>query len=284
MTSLDNGTTWSRAFSVAGTAISRIWVDADRPDVALAAAGPELFRTVNGGLFWDAVTGDLNAGEIHGIAADRSAGVVYVATDRGVYSGGVSLNDAGVAAAKWTAVSRDLPAAAAWDVRLNPDNTLTVALDGYGIFESAAPHATRNVRLVSGADLSERPAAPGSLISVLGAKVDSVESGGLSYPVVAASDQSSQVQVPFDMEPGTASLALSGGTNRWTLPVTVKKTAPAIFVDENGAPLILDAASGLVVDPNVAVYAGSTVQILATGMGRPVFQGRLIRLPRLRAR
>ncbi len=61
--------------------------------------------------------------------------------------------------------------AAAWDVRLNPDNTLTVALDGYGVFETAAPHHTMNVRIVSGADLTPRPAAPGSLISVLGARV-----------------------------------------------------------------------------------------------------------------
>ena len=52
------------------------------------------------------------------------------------------------------------------------------------------------------------------------------------------------------------------------MPLTVKDAAPAIFVDAEGAPLILDAASGLVVDPKLAVYAGSTVQILATGLGK----------------
>ncbi len=31
---------------------------------------------------------------------------------------------------------------------------------------------------------------------------------------------------------------------------------------------MLDAASGLVLDPKIAVYAGATVQILATGLGK----------------
>ena len=104
----------------------RVWIDSERSDVALAVSGSKLFRTVNGGLFWDEVTGKLAAGRIHGISADRSASVVYLATDRGVYSGTVSLNDAGPVSPEWLSISRELPAAAAWDVRLNPDNTLTV--------------------------------------------------------------------------------------------------------------------------------------------------------------
>jgi uncharacterized protein (TIGR03437 family) len=278
LVSRDNGATWNEAPRVATESIARIWVDGDRADVALAAAGAHLYRTVNGGLFWDEVTGALQAGQIHGITADRSAGVVYAATDRGVFSGSLSLNDAGAAATDWKAVARDLPAAPAWDVRLNADNTLTVALDGYGVFESAAPHRTLNLRVVSGADLTERPAAPGSLISVLGAKVDkvsvdsvnvdSVNTRGVSYPVLASSDQSSQLQVPFEAATGTFSLSLEGAADRWSVPLTVNDTAPAIFVDGEGAPLILDAASGLVVDPKLAVYAGSTVQILATGLGK----------------
>jgi uncharacterized protein (TIGR03437 family) len=52
------------------------------------------------------------------------------------------------------------------------------------------------------------------------------------------------------------------------VPLTVKETSPAIFVDAEGAPLILDGSSGLVVDPNVAVHAGSLVQVLATGLGK----------------
>ena len=37
-------------------------------------------------------------------------------------------------------VSGHLPIAAAWDVRLNIDSTLTVLMDGYGVFETPAPH------------------------------------------------------------------------------------------------------------------------------------------------
>ena len=269
LVSRDGGKTWNEnPGGPLESAVTRFWVDSERPDVALAAAGPRLYRTVNGGLFWDQVTGALPPGQIHGIAADRSAGVVYVATDGGVFSGSLSLNDAGAAASNWTSVARALPVAPAWDVALTADNTLIVALDGYGVFETAAPHRMRAVKLVSGADLTERAAAPGSLVSVLGAQVQTVRNQAASYPVLAASDQSSQVQVPFEASAGTYSLSLEGPGNHWTVPLTVKDAAPAIFVDSDGSPLVLDAESGLVLDPKIAVYAGSTVQILATGLGK----------------
>jgi uncharacterized protein (TIGR03437 family) len=63
-------------------------------------------------------------------------------------------------------------------------------------------------------------------------------------------------------------VALEGASGRWTVPLTVHEAAPAIFVDAEGAPLLLDSASGLVVDPGVAVHAGSLIQILATGLGK----------------
>jgi uncharacterized protein (TIGR03437 family) len=275
LVSLDNGVTWSAGASRATGGIGRIWLDAERPAVALAAAGAQLLRTVNGGLFWDDVTGALPGGQIHGIAADRSAGVVYLATDRGVLEGSVPLNDAGPAAADWKSISRDLPATTAWDVRLNVDNTLTVALDGYGVFEAPAPHRSRSVRIVNGADMSDRAAAPGSLISVLNASVIAarpaqLDGGAASWPVIASSSRSSQLQVPFEATAGGFFLSLQGAGEQWTVPLTVKNAAPAIFVDAEGSPLILDAASGLVVDPGIAVHAGSTVQVLATGLGRVV--------------
>ena len=266
--SRDNGASWTESLRAPSAAIDRIWVDADRPESALAASGARLLRTINGGGFWEDVTGTLPPARIHGISADRSASVVYVATDRGVFAGTLSLNDAGPAPSDWKSVSRDLPAGVAWDVRLNPDNTLTVALDGYGVFETVAPHRSRAVRLVNGADMTERPAAPGSLISVLGANVRQGTSGLLTWPVLAANNQSSQMQVPFEAATGVFQLSLEGSTERWTIPVTVRDASPAIFVDAEGAPLLLDAASGLVMDTNIAVRAGSVVQILATGLGK----------------
>jgi len=272
LSSRDNGATWYEALRTAGPAIERIWVDSERPESALAAAGTRLLRTINGGAFWEDVTGSLPQAQIHGMAADRSAGVVYVATDRGLFSGSVSLNDAGPAASDWKAVSRDLPAAVIWDVRLNTDNSLTAALDGYGIYETPAPHRTRAVRLVNGADMSDRPAAPGSLISVLGALVKQGSSGTLPYPVLAANGQTSQLQVPFEAAAGIFQLALDGtgaeGKAAWSLPITVRDASPVIFVDGDGSPLLLDAGSGLVVDPNMAIRAGSVVQLMATGLGK----------------
>ncbi len=266
--SRDSGATWSEAQRVTAAAIERIWVDTERPESALAAAGTRLLRTVNGGTFWDDVTGTLPESRIHGITADRTAGVVYLATDRGVVTGKLSLNDAGPAATDWSSLSRDLPAAVGWDVRLNADNTLSAVLDGYGVFETPAPHRSRTIRIVNGADMSDRPAAPGSLISVLGANVKQGISGTLQYPIIAASDQSSQLQVPFEAAAGVFQIALDGASDRWTAPLTVKEASPAIFVDSDGSPLLLDSASGLVLDPNVAVHAGTVVQILATGLGK----------------
>ena len=264
----DDGANWTEAPRASTQAVERIWVASDRPDIALAAAGTKLLRTVNGGRFWDDVTGTLPAAAIHGIAADASAGVVYLATDRGVYQGSVSLNDAGPAATNWKSISGGLQAAVAWDVRLNSDNTLTAALDGYGVFETPAPHQTRNVRVVNGADLSDRPAAPGSLISVLGANVRQGSDGSTAYPVIASSDASSQLQVPFEAAAGVFRIALTGATDRWAVPLTVREASPAIFVDSDGTPMILDSASGFVVDSKAAIHAGTSIQVMATGLGK----------------
>ncbi len=88
--------------------------------------------------------------------------------------------------------------------------------------------------------------------------------------MLAASDQSSQLQVPFEATGEPFRFRSKVRPTRWTVPLTVQRAAPAIFVDADGAPLILDAASGLVVDPKMAVYAGSTVGILATGLGKVI--------------
>ena len=165
-------------------------------------------------------------------------------------------------------MSRDLPAAAAWDVRLNPDSTLTVALDGYGVFETPAPHRALAPKIVNGADMTDRAAAPGSLISVIGANVRQARSGQYVYPVLLPSDQSSQLQVPFEIAPGTLQLALESDGNLWTAPLNVKQASPAIFVDPDGTPMIQDAASGLVVDSGTPLHAGAAIQVLATGLGR----------------
>lgn len=268
MISFEEGGT-RREFAIPGAgSINRVWADPANAQVALAVAGTRLYRTTNGGIFWDPVTGTLNAGAIHGITADSSAGVVYAATDNGVYSGRLSLNAADDVAAKWSSVEGDLPIARAWDVRLNADGTLTALLDGYGVRETPAPHLTQAPRIVNGADLSDRAAAPGSLISVLGANVKQASSGQNLYPVLMASDQTSQLQVPFEVAPGTLQLAVQSENGHFTAPLNVKEAAPAIFVDADGVPWIVDASSQLVIGAGIPLHAGAVVQVLATGLGR----------------
>jgi len=98
------GTSDGRVFTVASdgtlapailegaSVISRFWVDPVNPQAALAVSGSQLYRTTNGGKFWDNITGNLNGGAIHGITADSTAGVVYAATDNGVYSEPLDIN------------------------------------------------------------------------------------------------------------------------------------------------------------------------------------------------
>ena len=86
--------------------------------------------------------------------------------------------------------------------------------------------------------------------------------------MLAASGDGSQLQVPFETSPGALTLAIEASGNSFTVPVRVKDTSPAIFVDGDGSPLLLDSASGLVLDPKSAVHPGSRVQVMATGLGR----------------
>ena len=54
----------------------------------------------------------------------------------------------------------------------------------------------------------------------------------------------------------------------WVAPLNVKDAAPAIFVDADGAPVLQDASTGLVIDPATPLHRGADVQVLATGLGR----------------
>jgi uncharacterized protein (TIGR03437 family) len=108
------------------------------------------------------------------------------------------------------------------------------------------------------------------LISILGANVKQAASGANVFPVLGLpSDQSSQLQVPFEVTPGTIQLAVQSDGGVWMAPLNVKQAAPALFVDSDGAPMmVLDAASGLPIDAGTPVRGGTKIQVLATGLGR----------------
>jgi uncharacterized protein (TIGR03437 family) len=252
--------------------VERIYADPSEPRVALAAvggSGVHVLRTTNSGGFWDDLTANLPDVPAHGVTALRSAGAVYVATDRGVFFAAADLENAGPAAVAWTPISGRLPAAPATDVKLDANgDQLYAALDGYGVYATSAPHRLRTLRLVNAADFSTRAAAPGSLVSVVGGRVSAATAGPLSFPVLAASDAESQIQVPFETSAASLSLALDTAAGRFTLGLPVQAVSPAIFVGRDGSPMVLDGDSGLMLDGRSAAHSGSRLQILATGLGR----------------
>jgi uncharacterized protein (TIGR03437 family) len=271
--SLDSGKSWTGS-TRPGTngPVQRIYADPNEPRVALAAiggAGPHVLRTTNNGGFWDDLTANLPDASANGVAGERSAGAIYVATDRGVFYAAADLENAGPTTVNWTPLSAGLPTAKANDVKLDPNGyQLYVALDGYGVFAAAAPHRLRTLRLVNAADFSMRAAAPGSLISVVGGRVQTANAGALSFPVLAATDGESQIQVPFEASASNFSLALETGGGRFTLGLPVQAVSPAIFINHDGSPMILDGDSGMMLDGRNVAHSGTRLQILATGFGK----------------
>jgi uncharacterized protein (TIGR03437 family) len=281
----DGGASWPQQFRLADPAmlgaIASIWVDSNDPRIAIAALGARLgatpeqskpafvLRTMNGGIYWDDITANLPASAVaHGVTADRSSGAVYAATDAGVFFTMTDLAAAGRPTA-WTSLNENLPATSATDVKLDAGaNQLYIALDGYGVYAAIAPHRFRDARVVSAADYSSRPAAPGALLSVLGTRVESAHSATLVVPVLAASDNASQIQVPFEAKGTSLSLSLEAATGRLTVGLPLQSVSPAIFVDPEGTPLILDAETGVLLDANKPARANTLVQVLATGFGR----------------
>jgi uncharacterized protein (TIGR03437 family) len=284
----DAGVSWGPAFKLGEQGrveelgkVEAIWVDANDPRVAVAVLGARtsvtagspraayVLRTMNGGSFWDDITSNLpeNAAA-HGVAADRGTGAIYIATDAGLFSTTTDLGSAGRPTV-WTSLSDHLPSAGVTDVKLDAGgNQLFAVLDGYGVYTTIAPHRLRDARIVNAADYSARPTAPGALLSVLGARVESARSEDVAAPVLDANETASQIQVPFEATGNTVSLSLQAASGPLTFGVPLKSASPAIFVDPEGTPLIMDAQSGVLLDANKPAHASSRIQVLATGLGQ----------------
>ena len=274
--SSDQGRTW-RSFGSANAEgpVAAIFTDASNPRVALAAIGAtpagdravHIRRTTNAGLFWDDLTSNLPDAPANGVAADLPTGVVYAATAAGVYYTTADLNGAGPAT-PWTRLD-GLPNAAAEDVRLGDNhNRLWVAVAGYGVYATLAPHRFLDPKLVNAADETGRPAAPGSLLSLLGARAQSAQTANGPAPVLNNSGADTQIQVPFNASGDSFALNMSAPNGAIARNIALKTVSPAIFVDPDGTPMLLDADSGVFLDAMRPAHSGSHVQILATGLGR----------------
>jgi uncharacterized protein (TIGR03437 family) len=254
--------------------VERIFVNAQGSRVvalaALSGGGARVLRTTNGGEFWDVLDSNLPAGSAYSVTADRAAGAVYVATDKGVFYGHADLEGASTNPVNWQNLTEQLPAARATDVALDPAAVqLYIALDGYGLYAAAAPHRRASPQIVNAADFSTRPAAPGSLLSVVGVGVNAAAGGGLNYPVLANPLGESQIQVPFDAVGPNVALALDTPAGQLRRDLAVLPVSPAILLlDQEGTPALYDADSGLSLDGKNSAHSNGRVQIMATGLGR----------------
>ncbi len=269
----DGGAKWSPSQKPLSTgAVQRIEVDPEMPRLALAIVGGQsgarLLRTVNSGITFDDISTGLPDGMLHGVAMDRAGGAVYVGSDRGVFFSRVDLNASGAVGA-WSTISQGLPSGSAQDVKLDSaGNQLYVAVLGFGLYSTAAPHKSELLRVVNAADLSQRAAAPGSLLSVLGGKVQSARAAEMSFPVLAAASGGSQIQVPFEVSGSRIALSLEVGGARTTVGLPLKNVSPAILVDSDGAPVLLDGETGMMLDAGNTAKPRARIQILATGLGK----------------
>jgi uncharacterized protein (TIGR03437 family) len=260
--------------------IERFWVDPKDSRIALAVLGarpenaiagvaaPHVLHTVNGGASWDNITNDLPDAVVRGIAVSQQGRAIYVATDAGVY---FTRADASVLSlpSHWQLIT-GLPQAPVTDVRLDPGETqLWTAVQGYGVYSTLAPHRLDDPSVVSTADLVARAAAPGSLMSVRGAKLSSAQAGGQDAPVLATTDTESQIQIPYSASGSSISLSLAplAGREIGTL-LPLAATSPGILVAVDGSPFLRDANSGTMLDASNPAHPRGRIQILATGLGR----------------
>jgi len=274
--SRDRGRTWRLARLGAGGAVEAIAVPSGAPGQAVVALSegdgdgpwPRVLRTMDGGTNWADISGDLPTGSAWGLAADAAGTAVYAACESGLY---LSLDGAGALplGAHWVLLSGNLPQVPVRDVRLDEGGyQVFAALDGYGLYAAPAPHRYWRVEVANAADFSNRPAAPGSLLTVLGGRLIRAQAGLLPAPVLFASDTQSQLQVPFEISGPSMQLALELSQGQVTLSVPVSEVSPAIFVDRDGAAMVMDGDTGLILDGAHPARSGARLQVLATGLGR----------------
>lgn len=265
----DRGQTWQPFAVESGGTVNAIYVNPKEPRIAVAALANKVLRTANGGRFWDDITANLPSGaSMNGVAADPATGSIYAATSRGIFQTTTALNLLGPAT-PWSQLAADLPSTNALDLMLDDGgNQLYALLDGWGVFAAMAPHRARQLAVVHSADFAARAAAPGALLSILGANVNRAQTGAQNVPILGSTGRETQIQVPFEAAGNTLDLVLeSQGAAATRLGVPLARVSPAIFIARDGAPLLLDADSGVALDAGNPGRSGTRVQILAAGLG-----------------
>ncbi len=262
--------------------VERFWVDPNDARIAVAVLGARpqnapagmtvqhVLHTVNGGANWDPITNNLPDAAVHGVAVSLEGGAIYVASDAGVFFTRTDVTQLRFPG-QWQPMT-GLPQAPVTDVRLDSgDNQLWAAVEGFGVYSTLAPHRLGDPKVVSTADLIARAAAPGSLMSVRGARLTSAQAGDLLVPVLATTDAESQIQIPYGATGDTLALSLVPAEGRQIgtlLPLAA--TSPGILVAPDGTPMLVDATTGTMLDASNPAHSRGRMQILATGLGRVI--------------
>lgn len=271
----DSGRSWQaamRGFAANGAPVTAIFVNSADSRVAAAVVGGHgsghVFRTTNGGAFWDDLSANLPDAPVRAVAANPETGSIYAASEEGVFYTRGDLRSP-APPTRWIRLSGNIPQAAVEDLRLNRvTGTLYVAVAGYGVYRTTVPEIAESLRVLNAADLSARAAAPGGLLTIIGAPVQAARAGDFSAPVLATGPTDSQIQVPFEARGKMLDLALETRRGLTRVGVPLEEVSPAIFVDADGTPLALDAGGGVLLDSSRPARAGSQILILATGLGR----------------
>ena len=266
--SRDEGWDWRLSYEdFEGQRVQQIWVDPDNSSAAVAIVGARVLRSTNGGTFWDDMSSNLPAGDWTSVVGHPAAQTLYVAGTAGVFYSRVDLDKPGPAGA-WVALNASLLAATVDDLMLDSaSGRLYVTQPGYGVFQRRVPAAEEAIEAFNAADLSRRAAAPGSLLTIRGIKADRATAGGMNAPILSAESHETQVQLPFSHTGRSLRLSLGSDAGTFELSVPFMNVSPAIFI-EDGDPLILDAGSGSIIGWHWPARVGSTLLIMATGLGR----------------
>ena len=263
----DDGASWERAWSDPWrTAVTSLWAGTGPRAAALAVAGGRVLRSTNDGTSWFDITSDLPTSDWSVVQGHPEASAVYVGGPLGIYFATIDLKQPGPGGS-WSPITGDLPGNSVDDLALEPSRgRLYAAVPGLGVYWARAPQVDQALRALSSADLAGRPAAPGSLLTIIGAEALSARADGRPAPILDATQGRTQLQVPFAVEGNSLRLQLDGRDSSHVLDLPLARVSPAVFVVD-GEPLILDAATGALVGWSSPAKAGGNVLVMMAGLG-----------------
>ena len=262
----DSGETWDLKWSSpARSAVTSLWAASDGPAAATIAGG-RVLRLSGRGSQWLDISADLPAGEWSAVVGHPETGMVYVAGSPGVFATSTDLSMP-LPPAPWSDITADLPPGSVSDLAVDPlRGRLFVALAGHGIHQAYAPAVNSALVALSAADLSERPAAPGSLLTILGVEARSARAGGQAAPILHIDRGRTQLQLPFTVEGRTVRLRLNSAGASQEMDLRLREVSPAIFV-VGGDPLVMDARNGSMVGWARPAAPGASILALMAGLG-----------------